>query len=326
MKIDEAFQPPAGLSSGRFFRTGYLPTFAGAFFLLVLLMAGAPGKHVDFKQAWQTAGKFGVAQLLLVVLAVTLTTVLLQPLQLSAVRFLEGNFPWWLGSGLARRAELARKHRLERNLTAKISEGAQAASDRAARIQEAGEMFTRLRSRYPVADHLVRPTALGNALAAIEDGAGAAYGLDSVVVWPRLYPLLSDRVKAVVDDLRDGMDAAVRLTATGVVTATVAAAILAWRSGIFTLLALVPLAVATLAYLGAVRAAISYGGSVTVAFDLHRFDLLAALHLETPAKQEKEVAANTALSDFLRQGVPLPFDYAVPAPSMGSGATEGTAN
>ena len=152
-------------------------------------------------------------------------------------------------------------------------------------------------------------------------------GLDSVVVWPRLYPLLSDRVKAVVDDLRDGMDAAVRLTATGVVTATVAAAILAWRFGDIHTAGTGPACGGHSRLPGCRAGPLSATAeSVTVAFDLHRFDLLAALHLETPAKQEKEVAANTALSDFLRQGVPLPFDYAVPAPSTGSGATEGTAN
>ena len=47
-------------------------------------------------------------------------------------------------------------------------------------------------------DHLVRATGLGNALAAMEDSAGAAYGLDAVVAWPRLYPLLGDKVRAVV--------------------------------------------------------------------------------------------------------------------------------
>ena len=78
-----------------------------------------------------------------------------------------------------------------------------------------------------------------------------------------------------------------------------------------------------LAYLGAVRAAIAYGEAVQVAFDLYRFDLLTALHMEVPTKPDKELARNIALSDFLRQGVPLPFDYAVPAPSAGSGTTEG---
>jgi hypothetical protein len=325
MNIEDVLQPTAGLSSGRFFRTGYLPTYAATVFLLVLLWAGAPGKHADFGHAWQVADKFGVVQTLLVALGVALATVLLQPLQLSVVRVLEGGFPRWLGSGLARQTQLWRKHRLEGRLVAKIGEAVgKPAPERDPSVQEAGALSARLRSRFPVPDYLVRATGLGNALAAMEDSAGAAYGLDSVVTWPRLYPLLGDRVRAVVDDLRDGLDAAVRLAATGAVTAAAATGLLAWHSGLFTLLALVPLAVAALAYLGAVQAAIAYGEAVQVAFDLHRFDLLTALHLEISTDREKEMAGNIALSDFLRQGVPLPFEYAVPASSTGSGTTEGT--
>jgi hypothetical protein len=324
VKIEDVLHPAAGLSSGRFFRTGYLPTYAAAVFLLLLLWAGAPGKHANFGHAWQVAGKFGVVQTLLVVLAVALATVLLQPLQLSVVRLLEGGFPKWLGSGLAQRAHLARKHRLEGRLNEKIGEAVgKPADERDACVQEAGTLSALLRARFPVPDHLVRATGLGNVFAATEDSAGAVYGLDSVVAWPRLYLLLGDQVRSVVDDLRDGMDAAVRLAATGAATAVVTVGLLAWHSGLFTLLALVPLAVAVLAYLGAVRAAIAYGEAVHVVFDLYRFDLLTALHMEIPAKPGKELAGNIALSDFLRQGVPLPFDYVLPAPSRGSGMTEG---
>ena len=176
-------------------------------------------------------------------------------------------------------------------------------------------MSARLHSRFPIPDYLVRGTALGNALAAMEDSAGAAYGLDAVVTWPRLYPVLGDKVRAVVDDLRDGLDAAARLAATGVLTAVAAVALLAWHSGLLTLLALVPLAVGVLAYLGAVEAAVAYGTAMQVAFDLHRFDLLRALRLEAPTEQVKEKAANATLGDFLRQGVPVPFKYTDPAPS-----------
>ena len=91
MKIEDVLQPTAGLSSGRFFRTGYLPTYAAVVFLLVLVWAGAPGKHVDFGHAWQVAGKFSAAEVLLVALAVALVAVLLQPLQLPVVRVLEGS-------------------------------------------------------------------------------------------------------------------------------------------------------------------------------------------------------------------------------------------
>ncbi len=54
------------------------------------------------------------------------------------------------------------------------------------------------------APELLRPTLPGNVLAAVESRAGEPYGLDAVVAWPRLYPLLGEGVKAVVDDRRAG--------------------------------------------------------------------------------------------------------------------------
>ena len=96
------------------------------------------------------------------------------------------------------------------------------------------------------------------------------------------------------------------------VTAIAAAGLLAWYSGWWTLLALIPLAIAALAYIGAVQAAISYSGAIRVVFDLHRFDLLNALHLRVPEDDAKERQINSALSDFLRQGVPMSITYVQP--------------
>src|SRR5262249_44935055 len=126
MTLDDAMQPPGALASGRFFRVGYLPTYAAAVFLLVLVWAGAPGRAVDFSQAWRTANQLGAVQALLLALAVTLVAVLLQPLQLSIVRVLEGGFPSWLGSGLARKAQAWRKNRAKRAIQRKLDKAAPA--------------------------------------------------------------------------------------------------------------------------------------------------------------------------------------------------------
>jgi hypothetical protein len=343
MTLNAAMQPPGAMASGRFFRTGYLPTYAAAIFLLVLVWGGAPGRTVNFGRAWQTANHLGAVQALLLTLAVTLATILLQPLQLSIVRVLEGEFPRWLGADLARKAQLRRKRSLTEAIQAQVDKAVDMRDSRpviAAEvsenqpdsrtadrdvgllrlIQEAGAASTRVRSRFPFLDHSVRPTALGNALAAMEDSAGAPYGLDAAVIWPRLYPVLGEQVRAIVDDLRDGMDAAARLAATNAATAVAALGLLVWHSGWRALLALVPLAIAILAYTGAIRAATSFGMAVQVAFDLHRFDLLQALRLPLPADLSAELDGNRALSNFLRQGVPPPLRDVAP-PRGGTAST-----
>ena len=43
-----------------------------------------------------------------------------------------------------------------------------------------------------------------------------------------------------------------------------------------------------LSYRGAVSAAMQYGLFMDIAYDLHRFDLIKALHLDLPANTEEE--------------------------------------
>jgi hypothetical protein len=123
-----------------------------------------------------------------------------------------------------------------------------------AQIQRAGRAGHELRRRFPLPDHLVGPTALGNALAAAEDSAGRPYGLDAVAAWPRLYSVLGQRVRAVVDDRRDAVDTAARMA---VVLALTAPALLLAQSGWRPALSLAPLGLAWLAYRGACGAAVA---------------------------------------------------------------------
>ncbi|WP_207929124.1 hypothetical protein, partial [Actinomadura sp. 6K520] len=174
-------------------------------------------------------------------------------------------------------------------------------------IQRAGAAGHDLRRRFPIPDHLVRGTALGNVLAAMEDGAGRAYGLDAVTAWPRLYPLLGERVRATVDDRRDSLDLAARMAVTMAFTAVATFALLL-ASGWWLLLALVPLALAWTAYRGAVHVALAYAESVEVAFDLHRADLLYALRMPPQEDPDKERALFELWCDHWRQGIPLPDD------------------
>lgn len=311
MKLDAILKPPTELASGRFFRTGYFPTLVALLFLLVLVWAGAPGRRIDFDTAWQTMSKLGVGEVLLLTLLATLIAMLVQPLQLGLIRVLEGRVPGWLGAGLARKWHSWRRGRWARKkVHDKINQAIALPDDkRVELVQSAGANAVWLRSRYPRVDDPVHPTALGNALAAAESMAGAAYGLDSVAVWPRLYPLLAEPVRFVVDDLRDGLDAAARLTATGLLTAVLTFGLLVANSGWWTLLTLIPLAIALMAYRGAVESAVAYGRALQVAFDLHRFDLLTALHMPSPKDIREEQARNRELSDFFRQGVPVKSDY-----------------
>jgi hypothetical protein len=74
------------------------------------------------------------------------------------------------------------------------------------------------------------------------------------------------------------------------------------RTSWWLLLAAAALVCSRAAYRGAVQAARAYGEAVAVAFDLHRLDLYAALHLPLPARAEDEPALGAEISLRWRQG------------------------
>jgi hypothetical protein len=309
MSLDALANPPDVLVSPRFFRTAYLPAYAAAIFLIVLVWAGAPGQRVHFGDAWATAKDLGVLEVVLIGLAVVLAAVIVQPLQSWLVRVLEGDVPRWLGASLRQRRHVTLRSRMAGQAAAALSAAVQSGQQR--QINEAGQASARLRSRYP-SEPEVRATRLGNVLAATAETAGQDHGLDPIVVWPHLYPLLGENIRGAVDDLRDALDAAVRMCVVMALTAIGAAGLLAWHSGWWTLLALVPLGISVLSYAGAVRAAVAYGTGVRAGLDLHRFDLRTALHLPLPHDPAAERIANEELCDLLRQGVPLRGSYEHP--------------
>jgi hypothetical protein len=288
---------------------GLLPTAMLALYVLALVWGGAPADAPSLNRFVAHLEDLSTTETLLGFLALLGVAILTQPLQLPLVRLLEGYWPP-IADPLAkarRGAHRARRARLEAaQLRTAQHPDADADADgagREARIHAAW----RLRKLYPP-DPLVMPTALGNALRAAEDRAGRRYGLDGVVVWPRLYPLLSDRVLAIVDDERTQLDVAVRFSAVLFVAALASLGLLATH-GWLLLLPAALLLVAWLAYRAAVGAAIAYGEGLETAFDLHRFDLLRALHLPLPASSEEERALNAQVTAALLQGQRIPFAY-----------------
>jgi hypothetical protein len=297
--------PPAAMAGRRFFLASYLPTACATLFVLVLVWAGARGwreparRRLDFSVAWNTGAHLGATEILALSLSIALLSFLLSPLQTRLVQIIGSSHPRW-----ARRWQRKRRDELERR--ARIDTPEPGAQPDPAKVAAAGVAGHELRRRFSLAagaDSL-RVSALGNALAAGADRAGRPYGLDTAVAWQRLYPLLGDQVRAVVDDRRDSMDAAARTAVVMAGTALVGLVLLL-HAGPWLLLALVPTALAALAYGAAVQAALAYGDAVCVAFDLHHLDLLNALRIETPHNAVTRYKTLAALSDLWRQGVPL---------------------
>jgi hypothetical protein len=170
------------------------------------------------------------------------------------------------------------------------------------------------------------PTAFGDILRAAEDGVRARYGLDPVVCWPRLYPVLPDGLRADLGAARGNVDATLRIAALAGLYALVWT-VWSLAAGWWILAPLVlgaGVLAAWMGYRAAVTAAVPYADLIRAAFDLHRFDLYRALGWRPPRTPPEERAAGSGLpptvgqrlSQYLRRGDgadDIVFQHAPPA-------------
>jgi hypothetical protein len=170
---------------------------------------------------------------------------------------------------------------------------------------------------YPLSRKQVMATRLGNILRAAERYPLDRYGADGVLVWPRLYPLLPDRMVTSVAQARGSLEFLLTLSAL--------AAVFAVASGVYLVAVTAPpwlfllcfwggLAVAVLAYRAGLSAAVLYAEVVRSAFDLYRLDVLSGFRLPPPADARAERDRWRELHRLVLRNDPLPQPYPNPAP------------
>ena len=148
---------------------------------------------------------------------------------------------------------------------------------------------------YPTNTKEVLPTALGNRLRAAEQYPHTHYGLDALIVWPRLWHLLPVPVQESIASSRQALDEAVRLFGWGLLTALWG--IWAWWA--------VPLGLglAVAAWFRALHTAEVYGELIRTAFDLYRFALYEALRWPPPSDSDAEYEYGKQLTAYLFRGL-----------------------
>jgi hypothetical protein len=285
--------------------------------VFVLLASGAPGTPTAAGLV-TTLRDFDGAHVALLFIGVVAVAVILQPFQIAIVQILEG---YWGGNPLTRSGRPSRAGRafdigveLQRRryqLLRKLAQDDDQDDDTndledvmsELRIKQTGWARGELRG-YPEDEGRLMPTRLGNRLRAAEDNAGGRYGLWTNVVYPRLYSLVSDRLATGLANSNDQLDMAAHLSVTLALATLVSAGLLApngWQTPWWLL---VPLATAGLSYLSyraAIKAADAQSVLLETAFDLHRFDLLTALHYRLPDDPWSEYEFNGELSAFLAE-------------------------
>ena len=310
-----------GAALGRLVAVNLLPTAVLAAVVALTLRADAFSARTRGLQWADLVLGFKVDSggVLLLIVALFALAALLQPFEIAAVRLLEGYWGVtsarvavllaWRHRNRVRKAD--RRIKEERDLRRRQRQEAKAGGPGPLTVQEQVRRRKeeavvgrragwghRVRPQYPPDPGEVMPTMLGNVLRTAERRAGERYHLPTVPALPRLHAQLPDRLAMRYNAAVDTLDAAATMAIATALGAAVSAGAfwddpaLRWVPGLLLVLSLV-------SYRGAVVAAGQHGTFMDIAFDLHRFDLLKALHLDLPADTAQEEALGRKVTAFL---------------------------
>jgi hypothetical protein len=141
--------------------------------------------------------------------------------------------------------------------------------------------YEQIYQRFPPYDLRNRalPTRVGNILLSSELYGYVRYGIDAVLVWPRLYQAAPDSFRTTLASARTAMDQLISLMACGVAFAVAGTAtaviLLPWWA--VPLCFVIGLILAIVSYRGLVSACIPYAETVRAGFDLYRGSLLSTI-------------------------------------------------
>lgn len=175
----------------------------------------------------------------------------------------------------------------------------------AAQLAELARLERHRRHR-PLLDSELMPTRIGNTLRAAETRPRHRYGLDVVLIWPRLWLVLPDAARKELASARSSLDASVAAAIWG--TAFVA---FTW----FTNWALVGLVVPVAAVLWWVPArAEVFADLIEATVELYRVALYRQLRWPLPKNPAAEAERGEALTTYLERGSDKPYPVFTPAP------------
>lgn len=241
--------------------------------------------------------------IILALLTLILSSLLIQAVRFPILRLLEGYWPWpfnYLSSAIIalRRLVFNKKYDELRCLKGAESKGNLDAAQREKLMQL--DVWAHW---LPAKASEILPTALGNILRSRERSPESKYGLDAVVCWPRLWPLLPENVRHDLEGARAILDRLVELWFWGFLFCL-------W-SFWTTWAVVIGFLWMILAYKMSLQAAMVYGDLLESAFDLHRLLLYQGMGWSRPTNSEEEKVRGAQLTEFLWRGtLPEPLAYA----------------
>ena len=284
----DLFKEISGMFERRFVMNALLP--AAAFWsLLGIVVVLDRTSAAGALQAWDAqTGFLKAVEAAAAVIVALATAGLISAATMGILRFFEGYWPWIL----------------------KVTVGAGAKQWHQRRLaQLAGNHQTEtIYFSYPppTQPDEVMPTLLGNILKSSEVYAKQRYGLDSVLIWPRLYHLLPEGAAAPVSMLRSMIEFHLAVSVTAFLFAVASGAYLLAAGGdwrVFLLCFWGGAAAAWIAYRSSLPSAIAYAEQIRSIFDSYRNQLLVKLRIPLPEDPAHEAATWREVCVFLLRNV-----------------------
>jgi hypothetical protein len=169
-----------------------------------------------------------VALLLAALLIVAASGVVVTAITGPVLRLIEGYWPRWAGP-LTRPLTRQALRRAGRDRDRLQAARARLRSQPTATDRAVVARLERRHRQHPVAPADYLPTPIGNLLRAAETRPTIRYGLDTIVVWPRLWLVLPDPTRQALLGARSRLDLAVATTVWSVLFC--AFTLLAWPAG-----------------------------------------------------------------------------------------------
>ena len=233
---------------------------------------------------------------LVVLIIVTVLSYLIYNFQYSITRLFEGYWPHFEFFRWLRNKRTGLYQRRWDYLEAMTQPGSKLTS------AEMDEIAQEQLTFYPPQAHLhkLMPTRLGNILRASEIYALDRYGIDSITIWTRLSPLLTEKATFSLQDSKIATDFMLLMSVLGITITLIWCPLLAIFTnhvGLFLLCAL-GWPFAWICYQNAVQRSLDYSEELKAIFDLYRHELLKALNRPIPNDIEAERQEWQALSYF----------------------------
>jgi hypothetical protein len=260
----------------RFLMNAFFPSLIFWGLLITAMIAGR-GDLLHTARSWNEQEElFKALQIIGFIAWVTFFASVMSTQMTAILRLYEGYWNFPLGKYLRAAGQNKHKKYLE-----KLKE----------EMQKDTRRYNEIYLYYPFQTEQVMPTLLGNILKNAEQYPLDRYDIDAVLIWPRLYSLLPERIITSIADARGELDFMLVISSlSGTFALLSAGSLLIISAAKWQILVcfLSGLLVSWLAYRGALGSAIIYAQQIKATFDLYRNELLKQMRLPLPATPKVE--------------------------------------